>query len=100
MDIIVSGKNIIITPSMRTLIEAKLGRLDRYWRRLIRAHVEISLNRHHQHGNVFVAYGWIESPGDDIRVSVEGPSFPTVIDLLSGKLERLVIKAKQRRAGR
>ncbi|MBI4090333.1 MAG: ribosome-associated translation inhibitor RaiA [Candidatus Kerfeldbacteria bacterium] len=98
MNLIVSGKNLTVTPAMKSLIERKIGHLDRYWQRLIRVRVEISLNRHHKRGHVVIAYGWIETPGDDIRASVEGTSFAQAVDVLSGKLERLVIKAKQRRS--
>ncbi|MBI4426468.1 MAG: ribosome-associated translation inhibitor RaiA [Candidatus Kerfeldbacteria bacterium] len=96
MDIIISGKNLVMTPSMRAVIERKLGRLERFWQRLIRMHVEISINRHHRRGDVFVAYGWVESPGDDLRASAEGESFAAAVDVLYAKLERLVVKAKER----
>lgn len=96
MDIIINGKGISVTPSMKTYIESKLSKLPHFWNELIRCHVEVSRNQHHKHGDVYATYAWIESPGKDIRATAEGTEFQEAVNVLYGTLERAVVKAKER----
>ncbi len=94
MDILISGKSIAVTPSMKTYVEDRMVRLERFWKSLIRCHVEVSRSKHHKHGDVFVVYTWIESPGKDIRATSDATEFQEAVDLVYEKLERLIRKAK------
>jgi len=96
MDILISGKGIEVTESMKNYVNERMTRLERFWGSLIRCHVEVSLNKHHKQGRIFATYAWIESPGKDIRATVDATEFNEVIDLLYEKVERLVRKAKER----
>lgn len=97
MRVIVSGKSISLTPSLQTYAEEKFGRLNRYWTDIILIHVELDKNFHHKHGDVFTAGVWVEAPGKDLRVRTEATDMHQAIDLASAKLERMVIRAKDRR---
>lgn len=94
MNIIVSGKGVSISESMRGLLESKLGRLQKFWSGIVRAHVEVTRDRHHKHGDVFLVYGWLEIPGNDIRATALAGEFSEAVNLLYGKLERMVLKSK------
>ncbi len=96
MDTSVSAKNFVLTPSLKTFAEEKMERLRRYSPRIIRAHVELSMNRHHLHGDIFVAYVWLEIPGQDIHATAEASDIRTAIDAVYPKLERQVLRGKVR----
>ncbi|MBI5404810.1 MAG: ribosome-associated translation inhibitor RaiA [Candidatus Kerfeldbacteria bacterium] len=96
MHVIVSGKNIDLTPSLQTYAEEKLGRLEHFWSDIIRVHVELEKNKHHKHGDVCVVSVRIEIPGNDIRARQESSDMHSAIDVIATKLERQVIKAKER----
>lgn len=96
MQLIISGKNFQLTPSLKTYVEEKLSKLSRYWPRVLRARAELSMNRHHKHGEIFTAYVWLETPGPDIRLSATANDIRACIDLLYPKLERQMIRAKQK----
>lgn len=100
MQVIVSGKNVSITPSITYLVESKMDRLNKFWSRIIRIRVEVMMNRHHKHGNVFIVYARVETPGNDIRASSQGSDIHTALDLLYPKLERLVLRAKSKHSPR
>lgn len=96
MQIIVSGKNIDLTPSLQTYAEEKLGRLEHFWTAIIRVHVELEKNKHHKHGDVCAVSVRVEVPGNDIRIRQESTDMREAIDLIASKLERQVIKVKDR----
>jgi putative sigma-54 modulation protein len=96
MQILISAKDFPLTPSIKTYAEEKLNRLGRFWSGLVRMHLELSKNRHHRHGDVVVSHAWIEAPGNDIRCRVTATDIYESIDMLSAKLERQVVKAKER----
>jgi len=98
MDILISGKGMTVTESMKVYINERMARLERFWGDLIRCHIEVSRNRHHRHGEVYVANAWIESPGRDIRANADATDYKQSIDVLYEKLERLVVKAKDKLA--
>lgn len=100
MQLILSGKGMSLTESMKEHVSRKIGSLDHFWKDIIRIHVEVSKNQHHTHGDIFVVYAWVETPGNDIRVSNEGAHFQQVVDGLSVKLERVVTKSKEKLADR
>lgn len=95
MQIIVSAKNFALTPSIKNFVEQKIGRLEHFWSDIIRAHVELSLNRHHKHGDIYIAFARLETPGPDLRASTESSDMRSAIDRLYPKLERQVVRAKQ-----
>lgn len=97
MDIIVSAKNLELTPSMRATAEEKLIRFSRYWSAILRIHIEIVVDHHHRHGQVVTVYGWVEVPGHDIRATTLGTTYHEALDRLVPKLERAIIRSKERR---
>lgn len=96
MNIVVSAKNFDLTPSLKAFVEEKVGRLGKYWSSIVRTRVELLMNRHHRHGQIFVAYIWLELPGQDIRVTSTAMDMRSAIDLAYPRLERRLLRAKDR----
>lgn len=100
MDIHVSAKNFVLTPSVKIFAEEKVLRLQHFWQKIIRVHVELSINRHHQHGEIFIVHVWLEIPGQDIHATAIATDIHAAIDLVYPKIERQVLRAKNRREQR
>lgn len=96
MTIIVSGKNFDVTPSLRFFIEQKCQVLGRHWSSIVRIHVEMSMSRHHRHGDVCVASMWVETPGPDLRADSVASDMHAAVNVLIPKIERQIIRAKER----
>jgi len=92
MDLIISGKNFKLTPDVKQYTQTKMGRLKRYWSRIVRVRVELKLNKKGK--NTHEADVLVEVPGKDIRLEQPASSPRQAIDLLMPKLERLLNKAK------
>ena len=100
MDIIISGKNFKLTPSLKTYVEQKIGRLGRFWQRIIRTRVELDVDHNQKSGDIYRVETKIEVPGPDIRLGVKASDMHAAIDLIVPKLERLIGKAKAKTQGR
>lgn len=94
MDIIISGKNFDITPSLRLYTEAKLGKLVHFWHKIIRARVEMEVDKGKHSGFNHRVTITLEIPGPDIRVMKESSDMHAAIDLAMPVLERQVNKIK------
>lgn len=99
MDIIVSAKNFELTPSLRAYAEEKVGRVARRWDKIIRARIELEVNRGHVSGEVYRAEAVLEVPGPDIRATQQSADMHAAIDLLVEPLERQVARAKSKLGG-
>jgi len=96
MDIIIGCKNFELTPSLRTYIEEKVGKLANYWDRIIRARVELEVDKNKRGGLIHSATVTLEVPGPDIRVQEEAGDMHAAIDLTMPVLERQIKKAKNK----
>ncbi|MBI5466581.1 MAG: ribosome-associated translation inhibitor RaiA [Candidatus Kerfeldbacteria bacterium] len=94
MDLIVSGKNFRLTPSLKNYVEQKVGRLSRFWRRIIRARVELDVDHNQKSGDIYRVEAKVEVPGPDIRLGIKARDMHAAVDLIVPKLERLIGKAK------
>ena len=96
MDIIIGCKNFELTPSLRTYIEEKVGKLGNYWDRIIRARVELEVDKNKRDGLMHSATVTVEVPGPDIRVQEEAGDMHAAIDLVIPVIERQIKKAKEK----
>ncbi len=94
MDIIISGKNFKLTPSLKTYVEEKVGRLGKFWKKIIRARVELGVQKNQKSGEIYGVEAKLEVPGPDISVEVSAHDMHAAIDLLVPKLERLIARVK------
>ena len=98
MDIIVSCKNFNLTPSLKAYVEDKVGKLARFWERILRARVELEVDKNRRSGLSHRVAVTLEVPGPDIRVTEEAADIHAAIALTMPTLERLIIKAKDKMA--
>lgn len=96
MQIVISAKNFTLTPSIRAFVEEKFIRLEHHWSRILRANVELGVQKHHKHGDNFLAFVHLETPGPDIRASADAPDIRSAVDQVYEKLEKQVMRMKDR----
>lgn len=91
MNVTVSGRHFDITPAILAHVQQKLGRIKRHFDHLIDAHVILSVEKAAQKAEVE-----LHVPGKDIFVAVEGSDMYAVIDSLVDKLDRQVVRHKEK----
>lgn len=94
MNIKVIGLHLEITPSLRDYIESKLERISRHVDGLIDVSVTLSVDKLIQKAEVNVHLS-----GKDIHVEATEADMYAAIDLLMDKLDRQVLKVKEKQTG-
>ena len=91
MKMIISGKNIDVTPGLRSAVEAKLGKLERYFTADTEIYVTLSVEKDRQKIEVTIPMKgniiWSEQTSSDMYVS---------IDLVEEVIERQLRKYKNK----
>ena len=99
MQITINGKGIELTDAIRGYAEKKIGALDKFYNKIIRANINVGVeNHHHQKGSIFVAECKLEVPGNDIFASKNEKTLYKAIDkvrdYLEGELKKHKIKIR------
>ena len=92
MNLNLSGHHLDITPALRTYVQDKLGRVTRHFDHVIDAHVVLSVDKLRQKAEVT-----LHVRGKDIHCASEDADLYAAIDLLIDKLDRQVLKYKDKR---
>jgi putative sigma-54 modulation protein len=92
MNLNVSGHHLEVTPAIRSYVSAKLERVKRHFDHVIDAHVILSVDKLRQKAEVT-----LHVRGKDIHCACEEQDLYAAIDLMADKLDRQVIKYKDRR---
>jgi putative sigma-54 modulation protein len=97
MQINISGHHIEITPALREYAESKIKRLEHHFDQITRADVTLTVekSRHKAECNIHVS-------GSDLHASAENEdeNMYSAIDTLSDKLDRQLIKHKEKLVAR
>jgi putative sigma-54 modulation protein len=91
MNLNVSGHHLEITPSIRSYVGGKLERITRHFDHVIDAHVILSVDKLRQKAEIT-----LHVRGKDIHCESEENDLYAAIDLLVDKLDRQVLKYKNR----
>ncbi len=91
MQLSVKGRNLEITPALRAYAEEKLSRLTRYLEHIVTMHVGLSVAKHRQ-----IAEVTLHVRDLTIRAEVESDDLYSSIDLVAEKLERQILRYKDR----
>ncbi len=94
MNVSVSGHHLRVTPAIRRHVGAKLARIRRHFDHAIEAHVILSADRLQRKAEVT-----LHVRGRALHCACENPDLYAAIDLLADKLDRQVIKYKDKRIG-
>ena len=100
MQVVVKGKNVKVTPAMRTYAEQKIGHLEHYFDRVLDAAVSMSIERSWQIVDVSLAV-----PGEVFAANDRSPDMYASVDAVVDKLVAQITRHKERllkrsRAGR
>ena len=93
MKMIISGKNIDVTPGLRSAVEAKLGKLERYFTADTEIYVTLSVEKDRQKIEVT-----IPMKGNIIRSEQTSSDMYVSIDLVEEIIERQLRRYKTKQA--
>ena len=91
MNLVISGKNIDITEGLRSAVEAKIGKLERYFTDSTEVHVTMSTEKNRQKIEVTVPM-----KGSIIRAEETSTDMYVSIDLVEEVIERQLRKYKNK----
>ena len=102
MELQITGKNMELSPPVRSYIERKLGKLSRHLPNIIESNVEISEEQTRSPQQHFVVQVTLNSNGTLLRGEERGEDLFTAIDKLVGIMGRQIerYKGKLYRKGR
>ena len=92
MNLNVSGHHLEVTPALRTYVESKLERVARHFDHVIDAHVILTVDKLRQK-----AEATLHVRGKDLHCECEDQDLYAAIDLLADKLDRQVLRYKDKR---
>jgi putative sigma-54 modulation protein len=92
MNLNVSGHHLEVTPAIRTYVQSKLERVTRHFDHVIDAHVILTVDKLRQKAEVT-----LHLSGKDLHCKCEQDDLYAAIDLLADKLDRQVLRYKDRR---
>ncbi len=91
MRIDISGHQIDVTPALRDYVQEKLARIGRHFDHHLDARVILSVNKLDQKAEATLA-----TTGKTMFADAVAPDMYAAIDLLADKLDRLVVKQKEK----
>ncbi|MCI1944800.1 ribosome hibernation-promoting factor, HPF/YfiA family [Clostridium luticellarii] len=89
MKITVTGKNIVITDALKSVVRKKLSRLDKYFNPDVEAHATLSVQKNRQKIEVTIPFNGVILRGEE-----ENGDMYASIDLVLDKLEGQIRKQK------
>jgi putative sigma-54 modulation protein len=91
MNLSVSGHHVEVTPAIRTYVRTKIERVTRHFDHVIDAHVILTVEKLRQKAEVT-----LHVPGRDLHCECENGDLYAAIDLLADKLDRQVLRYKDK----
>lgn len=94
MQLNVSGHHVEVTDSLRSYVDTKMERLERHFDRITNMSVILTVEKQRQK-----AESTIHVSGGEIYAEAEHDDLYAAIDLLTDKLDRQLIKKKEKTKG-
>lgn len=91
MNLNLTGHHLEITPALRDYVSAKLERVTDHFDQVIDVKVTLSVEKLKQ-----TVDATLHVPGNDLHAECSGDNMYSAIDLLADKLDRLVLKHKEK----
>ena len=91
MNLNVSGHHVEVTQAIRTYVRTKIERVTRHFDHVIDAHVILTVEKLTQKAEVT-----LHVPGRDLHCECEDADLYAAIDLLADKLDRQVLRYKDK----
>ncbi len=100
MNITISGKDFHPTEADQTYVTEKLQKLERFHPNIQRIGVELDVDHNVTHGQKFRIEVWVSLPDKDIKAGLKAEHFQEAVDLVYPKLERQLVRSKEKMTGR
>ena len=100
MDILIHTDGLTLTDSLYKAVEEKIGRVEQYAPRAVRARVRIRKSSAHANQAQYVVRVLVEIPGADLSAEQIGPEPMLALDIAADKIERRLRKRKTERLAR
>jgi putative sigma-54 modulation protein len=97
MDILVHADGLTLTKVLQDAVEEKIGRVEQYAPRALRARVRIRKTSAHANQAQYVVRVLVELPGRDLSAEQIGPEPMLALDILAEKIERRLRRRKTKR---
>ena len=97
MDILIHTDGLTLTNDLENAVMEKIGRVEQYAPRALRARVRIRKASAHANQGQFVVRVLVELPGRDLSAEQIGPEPMLALDILAEKIERRLRRRKTRR---
>lgn len=91
MQLSVSGHHVDVTPALKTYVQSKFRRLERHYGHITNVHVILSVNKQVQR-----AEATLHAHGAELFADADDVDLYAAIDALSDKLDRQVVKHKEK----
>jgi putative sigma-54 modulation protein len=91
MNLSVSGHHLEVTPAIRSYVQSKIGRITRHFDHVIDAHVILTAHKLNRKAEVT-----LHVRGKDLHCECEQADLYAAIDLLADKLDRQLLKYKDK----
>jgi len=100
MDILIHTDGLTLTDALYEAIEEKIGRVEQFESRMVRARVRIRKSSAHANQAQYVVRVLVEIPGADLSAEQIGPEPMLALDIAADKIERRLRKRKTERLAR
>ena len=97
MDILILADGVVLTEALKLVIEEKIGRIEQYAPRAVRARVRLRKVSAHPSPRQYVVRVLCELPGRDLSAEESGADVLSALDVVAGKIERRLRKRKTER---
>src|SRR5881296_2742714 len=100
MDILLHADGLTLTDVLKDAVEEKIGRIEQYAPRALRARVRIRKSSARANQAQYVVRVLVELPGRDLSAEQIGPEPMLALDILAEKIQRRLRKRKTERLAR
>jgi ribosomal subunit interface protein len=97
MDILVQADGVTLTEIIRDAVDEKIGRVEQYAPRAVRARVSLRKVSAHPSPRQYMVRVLVEVPGADLSAEQSGADVVSALDVVAGKIERRLRKRKTER---
>jgi putative sigma-54 modulation protein len=97
MDILIQSDGVTLTEAIKNAIDEKIGRVEQYAPRALRARVRLRKVSAHPSPRQYVVRVLVEVPGTDLSAEESGAEVVQALDIVAGKIERRLRKRKTER---
>lgn len=97
MNITINAKDFKLSPAVKEYVEEKLGKLERFSKRIQRIGVELEVDHNVTKGMKNRIEVWIYLPEKTLRAGLKAEHMNEAIDLVYPKVERLITSYEGKR---